>query len=123
MASPGAGEGDGDAASSVDAAILSSVRALGRYPIWHLNPKREEELEERKLYRAIKYHGKQLSKETLSELEELRAPREYGFTPELLRKKAALRKHKAPEDLRGRLALMLAPQPVEVFRKQCAGQW
>ena len=29
--SPGAGEGDGDAASSVDAEILTSVRALGRY--------------------------------------------------------------------------------------------
>ena len=33
VASPGAGEGGGDAASSVDAAILSSVRALGRHPI------------------------------------------------------------------------------------------
>ena len=45
VSSPGAGEEDGDAASSVDAEILTSVRALGRYPIEHKNPKAKKSLE------------------------------------------------------------------------------
>ena len=73
VSSPGAGEEDGDAASSVDAEILTSVRALGRYPIEYKDPKSEEELRERKLHRMIKYHSKKLSKETIAELEALRA--------------------------------------------------
>ena len=43
VSSPGAGEEDGGAASSVDAEILTPVRALGRYPIEHRDPKSEEE--------------------------------------------------------------------------------
>ena len=47
---------------------------MGRYPIEYYAPKSEEELRERKLHRMIKYHSKKLSKETIAELEALRAP-------------------------------------------------
>ena len=81
-------------ASILSDQILTSVHALGRFPIEHMHPKNEEELRERKLRRKIKYHWNKLSKETLAELEEFRAPQEYGFTPELLRKRAELLEHK-----------------------------
>ena len=83
MSSPGAGEEDGDAASSVDAEILTSVRALGRYPIEYKDPKSEEELRDRKLHRMIKSHWQKFAKETISELEEVRVPHEWSFIPEL----------------------------------------
>ena len=73
--------------------ILTSVRALGWFPIEHMHSKNEKELQERKLRRKIKHHWNKLSKETLAELKEFRA-QEYGFIPELLRKRAGLLEHK-----------------------------
>ena len=57
----------------MDAEILASVRALGRYPIEHSAPSGDEELKERNLQRKIKYHWKRFSRKTVAELEEFRA--------------------------------------------------
>ena len=58
-----------------------------------------------------------LSNETIAELEALRAPREYGFIPELVQKRTELRKHKVPRELHEKVALMVTPQPLQIMEK------
>ena len=123
MPSSGAGAGDGDAALSIDAEILTSVRALGRYPVIHRTPQKEEDVDERKLYRKIEWHWYQLAKKTIAELEKLRAPRQCGFLREVVSKRTELRKLKAPRALHDMVTLLAQPRPLSELQQGCASEW